>query len=536
MSFVQVISTYIASNFVILVAFALIALIAGILKIAKLALHPSMALQLHYFIFSTVIGLALLHPFLPKKEIFSPIAKVWVAPSRKAFVADKSSKSREGYISVSNVSPTMLTMSSASLFVSVAAILVMVLGTLKLLSDLSRLVQIRSRSFLVKEIYGVRIWVSEEIRVPFSFWLPGQKNIVMPQNLLGRAEYRIAALHELQHHRQQDTKWVYLIWLLKLVFVLNPIIHLWSRWVCEIQEFACDEALIGRKRVGTREYASCLIQVAQSALEHERQTVCATGLTFLVDRKTLKRRITAMLQGRTSSLGWRSALPIGLFMACALGISAYAAQGFVQDRRITMSQAQELARVTKGEDFPVVMNDRVLKWLNYFVGTPEGRDQVKAALARMENYRNPIQQRLSQYRLPLELMAIPLIESGYKNLEQKKNTSGSKAAGLWQFIPNTARNFGLQVDEVKDDRLDVALSSDAALRLLLSDRLRFNDWQLSILAYNAGETAIQNAINKTGSRDAWALIGSGLLSRENEEYIPKLMAGILIIRNSATLL
>ncbi len=63
------------------------------------------------------------------------------------------------------------------------------------------------------------------------------------------------------------------------------------------------------------------------------------------------------------------------------------------------------------------------------------------------------------------------------------------------------------------------------------NKLRFNDWQLSVLAYNAGENFVENAIKRVGSRDAWTLIRSGFGNEESSEYLPKMMAGILIIRN-----
>jgi beta-lactamase regulating signal transducer with metallopeptidase domain len=66
------------------------------------------------------------------------------------------------------------------------------------------------------------------------------------------------------------------------VCVLNPAIYFWNRWIYEIQEFACDEALIGRRRVNSQAYARCLVEVAQTAIvQKKRAPVCATGLTFL---------------------------------------------------------------------------------------------------------------------------------------------------------------------------------------------------------------------------------------------------------------
>jgi membrane-bound lytic murein transglycosylase D len=125
-------------------------------------------------------------------------------------------------------------------------------------------------------------------------------------------------------------------------------------------------------------------------------------------------------------------------------------------------------------------------------------------------------------------MAVPIIESGYQNLTEQSNQS-MKAAGIWQFIPQTARNYGLRVDSKTDERLDVSLLTDAAMRYLQSNNLRFKDWQLSALSYNMGEDAVQKAMSALGSRDAWELIRNGY--EGDKDYLPKLMAAILVMRN-----
>jgi membrane-bound lytic murein transglycosylase D len=277
-------------------------------------------------------------------------------------------------------------------------------------------------------------------------------------------------------------------------------------------------------------YASCLVQVAQTALKHETQPVCATGLTFMIERNMLKRRITAMLEQKKTRFSFGAVLPALCLTVIVLGATAYASQSLIQDRRVTLSQAEEMAKSARDNgEFPIVVNDLVLKWLNYFLGTPDGREKVRMALSRMENYRPTIMKKLEEYQMPEELLAVPLIEAGYQNLEPKKNPIG--AAGLWQFISQTAQNFGLRVDKQVDERMNVELETDAAMRYLLANKLRFKDWQLSILSYNAGEATVQNAILKTGSRDPWVLVRSGFTNEESSSYLPKLMAAILIVKN-----
>jgi membrane-bound lytic murein transglycosylase D len=102
------------------------------------------------------------------------------------------------------------------------------------------------------------------------------------------------------------------------------------------------------------------------------------------------------------------------------------------------------------------------------------------------------------------------------------------------FIASTARAYGLRVNDQVDQHMNEALLTDAAMRYLLANRFRFSDWQLSLLAYNVGENAVQQAINETGSRDPWVLVRNSGLSAESRNYLPKVMAAILIMKNPSS--
>ena len=313
---------------------------------------------------------------------------------------------------------------------------------------------------------------------------------------------------------------------------MNPAVHLWSEWINETQEFACDEALLKRPKVDAIRYANCLYEVARGAMNSN--SFVAVNLNYLVSKKILNRRVQAVLDRNTTVKSSAAFLPLLLISTLFLGFTAYATQGSVQDKRISMAQAQKLVKGdAKPNGFPLVVNDLVLKQLNNYVGTSQGREKMKSALARMEKFKGPIEAKLAEYHMPIEFLALPLVESGYRNLDAKENkTSG--AAGLWQFIASTAQNFGLRVDDKVDERLSVEQETDAALRLLLANKLMFKDWQLSVLAYNAGEKSVQLAIDKTRSRNAWELIRShpsGTLNSENSNYLPKLVAAMVILRN-----
>ena len=97
------------------------------------------------------------------------------------------------------------------------------------------------------------------------------------------------------------------------------------------------------------------------------------------------------------------------------------------------------------------------------------------------------------------------------------------------FLAQTARNYGLRVDEQVDERLNAELLTGAAVRYLKGGNLRFNDWLLSVLGYNIGDNKVLAGIEATGSRDAWVLARKGY--ENDKDYLAKLMAAILIMRN-----
>ena len=236
--------------------------------------------------------------------------------------------------------------------------------------------------------------------------------------------------------------------------------------------------------------------------------------------QTLKKFIKTPIQ-----LKWQiNLLVVTLITGLMISVSC-ASKGVVQDDRITMNEAIAMAERAKADsDYPIVVNDLVLKELNSYLGTPEGREEIRISLDRMKDYRADIEEKIKEYDEPMEFTAIPIVESGYQNLEQK--VSG---AGLWMFIQSTARAFGLTVNNELDERLDVDLLTDAAMRYLLANKLRFNDWQLSVLAYNVGERNVQKVIEETGSRDVWEL--SKVLKKDNNNYYAKFMAAVIIMKN-----
>ena len=133
-------------------------------------------------------------------------------------------------------------------------------------------------------------------------------------------------------------------------------------------------------------------------------------------------------------------------------------------------------------------------------------------------------------RVPVELLLVGLVESGY----EPAAVSPAQAVGMWQFVPKTARRFGLLSDE-GDFRSDVLRSTRAAARYLRSLLDQFEDWQLALAAYNAGEDRVAEAIRQAGSRDFSEIVNRRLLPDETLRYVPTVLSAIADARNHGLL-
>lgn len=511
----------------------LVALAWGILFLAS-KLRPmsqSVILRFHYFALPLVLACTLASPLMPGQN-FEHSAKVWSATSLRDFSEQYKKAEGSGFLNLPAASKAVSFGTEKVGWISGGTFALLLLAlAYRLTHDLRSLFRIRRRSFTVKKLAGITITTNDEITVPFTYWLPGELTLVLPTDLLGSpTDYKIAVAHELQHHRQQDTRWIYGIWMLRTLCAPNPFAHLWARWVMETQEFACDEALVHQKKVNSQAYARCLVTVAETANRQNFIPACATGLIFLAERNLLRRRIESMKQAKRTHK--QTALALGAILLTALSATAYAAKGLVQDRRVTIAQAQAMKVVAqKDSSISIEVNEAVVRQLNRFLGTADGRAYMRASLQRMESHRRMVEETIARYNAPPELLALPLWESGYRNLEEAKNFM--KAAGVWQFIPSTARKYGMRVDEQVDERLNVEKETDAAIRYLTSNFLFFSDWRLSLMGYNMGEGAVQKGIEKHGTRDPWKLIKLGV--EGDSEYLAGFMAVLIIMKNPGSL-
>ena len=130
-------------------------------------------------------------------------------------------------------------------------------------------------------------------------------------------------------------------------------------------------------------------------------------------------------------------------------------------------------------------------------------------------------ERLEANNMPMEIALLPVVESAFQPFAY----SHGRAAGMWQFIPGTARYYGLTIDWWYDERRDVIASTDAAIAYLSRLNKRFKgDWLLALAAYNSGEGTVERAIRKNKRKnkptDFWNLS----LPKETRGYVPRLLA------------
>jgi membrane-bound lytic murein transglycosylase D len=178
-------------------------------------------------------------------------------------------------------------------------------------------------------------------------------------------------------------------------------------------------------------------------------------------------------------------------------------------------------------DIPISLNARVLSYIELFQGRL--REFIQEGLQRGARYLPMIQNVFRAEGLPLDLAYVPLIESAFKT----NALSRAKAKGVWQFMTPTARDYGLRLDWYVDERSDPEKATRAAaqhLRMLYE--LFDGDWHLALASYNWGQGRLQTVVKRTGITDFWQLSTSAkYLPRETREYVPMILAAIVIARN-----
>lgn len=175
-------------------------------------------------------------------------------------------------------------------------------------------------------------------------------------------------------------------------------------------------------------------------------------------------------------------------------------------------------------DIPVTYNTKVKWWINYFQTT--GRKWFRTWLERSNAYLPLMQKMLAERGLPQDLAYVAMIESGFSS----QAISTAEAVGYWQFITPTANRYGLRTLWWIDERRDFTKSTTAAARYLGDLFKQFGSWYLTAAAYNMGEGRTQKLVNRHRSKNYWILSKRPDFPDETRQYIPKLLAAMLIAK------
>ena len=187
--------------------------------------------------------------------------------------------------------------------------------------------------------------------------------------------------------------------------------------------------------------------------------------------------------------------------------------------------ATDLSQTSHDVDIP--LNRKVLSYIELFQGNL--REFISEGLQRGVKYLPMIQAEFREQGLPLDLAYIPLIESAFKNTARSR----VRAQGMWQFMSYTGREHGLMLNWYVDERSDPEKATKAAAQYLKTLGKMFDgDWHLAMASYNGGPGRVQRAIRRSGKKDFWALTTtSRYLPRETREYVPMILAAIVIAKN-----
>jgi membrane-bound lytic murein transglycosylase D len=185
----------------------------------------------------------------------------------------------------------------------------------------------------------------------------------------------------------------------------------------------------------------------------------------------------------------------------------------------------DLSRTSHDVDIP--LNRKVLSYIELFQGNL--REWFDEGLRRGTRYLPMIEEEFRAQGLPLDLAYIPLIESAFKTNAQSR----AKAKGLWQFMRATGLEHGLKQNWYIDERSDPEKATRAAAQYLKTlGRMFEGDWHLAMASYNGGPGRVQRAIKRSRKGDFWELTAtSRYLPRETREYVPMILAAMVIAKN-----
>ena len=181
---------------------------------------------------------------------------------------------------------------------------------------------------------------------------------------------------------------------------------------------------------------------------------------------------------------------------------------------------------TTHSDIPLVMNDYVSSYINFFSKSKAGHATIVASLERAGRYKGMIDRVLKQEGVPQDLIYQAVAESGFRTQVVNRH---SGAGGMWQFMPGDA--FAPPRSAWYDERFDPVASTRAYARYMKYLYNQFGDWYLAMAAYDWGAINVQKAVQRTGFADFWELYKRNNLPQETKNYVPIILAVTIMAKN-----
>jgi membrane-bound lytic murein transglycosylase D len=228
---------------------------------------------------------------------------------------------------------------------------------------------------------------------------------------------------------------------------------------------------------------------------------------------------------------FRSAFPAAVLLGTVLGVAAAAERGEGAESAASAGGlVREASAAIHGVtwDIPIVRNEAVDRFVGIF--SERQPDRMALYLKRSGRYEGMIRGKLRERGMPEDLLYLSMIESGFNTTARSK----ASAVGLWQFIEDTGRRYGLRVDAHVDERRHPEKATDAALRYLSDLHGQFGSWYLAAAAYNSGEGRVGRVMRQvTGEvrgsdEDFWRI--RSRLPAETREYVPLMVAAALVAK------
>lgn len=177
-------------------------------------------------------------------------------------------------------------------------------------------------------------------------------------------------------------------------------------------------------------------------------------------------------------------------------------------------------------DFKFKPNALVQSFINYYLG--RGRATMEQGLRRSGRFLAMAKKIFKEESVPQDLVWLGQVESAWSPIAR----SWAAAVGLWQFVPATGARYGLRQDFYVDERSSFEKATRASARYLKWLATRYDgNWELAMAAYNSGEGRVDSAIARSGYADFWEIYTRGLLPNETRNYVPNILATIIIAKN-----